>query len=116
MVRRCRKGGAESGNDLHGLKGLQTSDGAGYGSDCAERSRGDCEQCVAVGKEVGEAAWCVAVVEDGELSGQFTDGRVHPWDAAACANVVDQVAGGEVVGAVHDERVFADDVIGISGR
>ena len=61
------------------------------------------------GEEAPIAGAVGAQVEDGHLAAPTLHGSVHQGDAKQPACVAEQVAGGKVVGAVHDRVVVVDD-------
>ncbi len=106
---------ADPGDQLDRLVGLQRPDGAaehpehaafGAGGDHPRRGRLRVQAAV---------AGPVLRPEDAELAVEAVDRAPHVGLALQHAGVVDQVAGGEVVGAVDHQVVAADQLAGVLG-
>src|SRR6266704_1606362 len=106
---------ADAGDELDRLVGLDRADrGAEHAEHAALGAGGNHARRGRLGVQAAVAG-TVLGPEDAGLPVEAVDRAPHVRLALEHAAVVDQIAGGEVVGAVHDQVVVADDPAGVLG-
>ena len=111
------EGGADAGDDLDGLRGLNHADDPGqHAHHAALGAGGHHARRRRLGKQIAVVGACGIQVEHGGLAFEAEDRAVDVGLAQQHTGVVDQVAGRKVVRAVADNVVGTHDVESVLAR